>query len=156
MKMNHMKYGNMKKVSGIIGLIIIAIIIVGVFPATATIFTTDGKEINETGLDSLMEKPSPINESSQVLFFYDPECGACQPVHDYLESYLKENPDTILDSIDLADGNDKMDRFNEMKLTYNREKIYIPVVFFGPVALEGTDDIMTYFDEVYAWYMKKN
>jgi hypothetical protein len=131
---------------------LIASTILAIFPASGTIFTRDGTELDEAGLKTLLENSAPSYNESEVMFFFDKKCGACGPAHNFIEAYLEENPDNPIESIDLAEGPEKMIRFRELKTTFNREKVYIPVIYIGPVALEGTDDVMTYFKDVYSWY----
>ena len=136
------------------GIFLLAVMVCFTFPASATIFTNNGTEIDESTLENLMQSPAPSDNTSDIQFFYDPECGACGPVHEYLDEYMAENPDTEVQSLNFTEGASVMDRFSELKAEYSREKVYIPVIFFGPVALEGTDDILTYFEDVYTWCMK--
>ena len=147
-----MKTSNTHYLSGFLAILILLGLCAAIFPVSATIFISDGTEIEETELFSLMDEPVS-DEIPRVLFFYDPDCGACEPVHEFLDTFLEDNPDTILESINIADGSEEMDRFTAMKNEFSREKVFIPVIYIGPVAFEGTEDIMTYFEDVYAWYM---
>lgn len=44
---------------------------------------------------------------------------------------------------------------NDLLFEYHREWMNIPIIFIGPVALEGTDEIINGFEEVYDWYTGK-
>lgn len=144
---------NVQRCSTIITGLILLILAISFSPVSATIFTINGTELDEAGLMSYLEKPAPAFEEPVILYFYDPHCGSCSAIHDFWETYLKENPDTILEQVNLEEGPEQMDRFKEFSETYKRDKAFIPLVYIGPVALEGTDDIKNYFDMVYSWYM---
>jgi len=139
---------------------IVALLFVGLaisfFPVSAAIFIEDGTELDETALITYLEEPAPEFETPVVIYFYDPNCGACMPVHDFWDTYLKENPDVILEQVNLEEGSEQMDRFKKFAEEFHREKAFIPLAYIGPVSLEGTDDIRNYFDMVYTWYMSSN
>jgi hypothetical protein len=153
MKRNRMQNVSWKLIMKIITSFIFISLIIAFFPVSATIFIEDGTELDEQGLIQYLKEPAPDFEKPGAIYFYDPNCGACMPVHDFWDTYLKENPDVILEQVNLEEGADQMDRFKEFSQSYNREKTFIPLVYLGPVALEGTDDIKNYFDIVYTWYM---
>ena len=121
-------------------------------PVSATIFTINGTELDEEGLITYLKTPAPAFQEPVIIYFYDPHCGSCSATQDFWKTYLKEHPDTILEQVSLEEGA-HMDRFKEFTETYNRDKAYIPLVYIGPVGLEGKDDIKHYFDMVYSWYM---
>lgn len=139
---------------------IVALLFVGLaisfFPVSAAIFIEDGTELDEAALITYLEEPAPEFETPVVIYFYDPNCGACMPVHDFWDTYLKENPDVILEQVNLEEGSEQMDRFKKFAEEFHREKAFIPLAYIGPVSLEGTDDIRNYFDMVYTWYMSSN
>jgi thiol-disulfide isomerase/thioredoxin len=122
-------------------------------PASAVIFIEDGSELDESALLKYLEEPAPAFEEPVVIYFYDPHCGACSPVHDFLDSYLEENPETILEQVSLEEDPEGMDKFREFSDAYKRDKTFIPLMFIGPVGLEGTNEITDYFDMTYNWYM---
>jgi thiol-disulfide isomerase/thioredoxin len=122
-------------------------------PASAVIFIEDGSELDESALLKYLEEPAPAFEEPVVIYFYDPHCGACSPVHDFLDFYLEENPETILEQVNLEEDPEGMDRFRKFSNAFNRDKTFIPLMFIGPVAFEGTNDIIDHFDMVYNWYM---
>lgn len=122
-------------------------------PVSATIFIEDGSEFDKYDLLEYLEEPAPAFDEPVVIYFYDPYCSACDSAHDFLDSYLEDNPDTILEQINLEDGSDEMDMFREFSDAFNREKAFIPLMYIGPVALEGPDEISEHFDMVYNWYM---
>ena len=136
---------------------IVALLFVGLaisfFPVSASIFIEDGTEPDEAALITYLEEPAPEFETPVVIYFYDPNCGACMPVHDFWDTYLKENPDIMLEQVNLEEGSEQMDRFTEFAEAFHREKAFIPLAYIGPVSLEGADDIKNYFDMVYTWYM---
>jgi len=121
-------------------------------PTSATIFCQNGTELDDVALASYLEKPAPAFTEPMIVFFYDPNCGACGPAHEFIDSYLKEHPKVVIEQVNL-EGAEQMDRFKEYVEMYNREKIYIPVIYIGPIGLEGADDIKNNFEKVYSWYM---
>lgn len=56
--------------------------------------------------------------------------------------------------INISNGTEEMGKFNQTKIDFHREKVYIPVIYFGDVALEGDPDIISNFESVYGWYSK--
>ena len=136
---------------------IVALLFVGLaisfFPVSAAIFIEDGTELDEAALITYLEEPAPEFETPVVIYFYDPHCGSCMQVRDFWDTYLKENPDVILEQVNLEEGSEQMDRFTEFAEAFHREKAFIPLAYIGPVSLEGADDIKNYFDMVYTWYM---
>ncbi|NLV26330.1 MAG: hypothetical protein GXY48_04065 [Methanomicrobiales archaeon] len=126
-----------------------------IISASATIFTENGDEIDADGLHRLIADDAPEYSTDSIVFFYDPECGSCIPAHEYLESYIEENPDTLVIIHNIDNSQEDWDLFNEFKNTFNREKVFVPVIYIGPVALEGHEDIEAYFNDVYAWYAPK-
>lgn len=139
---------------------IVALLFVGLaisfFPVSAAIFIDDGTELDESALIAYLKEPAPEFETPLVIYFYDPNCGGCMQVRDFWDTYLKENPDVILEEVNLEEGPEQMNRFKEFAEEFHREKAFIPLAYIGPVSLEGTDDIRNYFDMVYTWYMSSN
>lgn len=123
--------------------------------ASATIFTKDGVELNESQLYELTNGTPVSGDEKSVLFFFDPDCESCIKVEEFIEPYLVEHPDTKMVKVNVANGKDEMDRFESQKKDFNREKVFVPVMYFGSVALEGSTDIVNNFESVYAWYIKK-
>jgi hypothetical protein len=54
--------------------------------------------------------------------------------------------------INFSNNQGEEERLNDLLFDYHREWMNIPVMFIGPVALEGTDEIINGFEEVYVWY----
>lgn len=119
--------------------------------ASATIFNETGGELNEEALYTLTNGTLPSDVNRTVVYFYDPECESCFKVGEFLETYLKDHPDTDIERISIAEGPGEFERFNQYKTDYNREDVFIPVMYFGPVALEGATDIITNFETIYNW-----
>lgn len=132
--------------------LLLIVVTLMLFPVSATVFTEDGSELTESELYEITNNTTPSDEKSPVIFLYDPECGACAPAHEYLETYLKENPDVKIEMMNLSDGNEGKKKYDEMKAAFHREKVYIPVMYIGSLALEDAPDIMTHFVSVYKWY----
>lgn len=124
-----------------------------VFPVNATIFVQDGSNLTITELYNLTNSTKPVAQNGSVVFFYDPNCSPCIPVHEYLVQYLSDNPGTKVEMVNLSEGQEAQDHMNILYITHNREWMNTPVIFIGPIGLEGTDEIMTGFESVYHWYM---
>ncbi len=126
--------------------------ILSVFPASATIFFEDGANRTVSDVYTLMNTTKPADDGRPIVFFYDPDCGSCIPAHEYLTTYIAEHPGTPVEMVNLSYNQEGEDRLNDLLHTYHREWMNIPVMFIGPVALEGTDEIINGFEDVYSWY----
>lgn len=127
-------------------------ICLSVVPVSATIFTKEVSNLSEPELYELTNGTAPSEAKEPVFFLYDPECGSCAPAHEYLQEYLAEHPDVKVEMLSLSEGTEGKDKYDELKAAFHREKVYIPVMYLGPIALEDSNDIKTYFEEVYRWY----
>lgn len=140
-----------------IGILVVLIILgsaTAVSMVSATIISKDGSELNESQLYELTNStPVPATEKS-VKYYYDPDCESCQKAEDYIEPYLVNHPDTKIVKINVSNGTEELDKFNQTIKDFNREKIYIPLIVFGSVALEGDPDIIKHFESVYTWFNK--
>ena len=126
-----------------------------VFPATAVIFSEDGSNHTESELYNLTNNTKPVELNRTAIFFYDPECNYCKPAYAYMEKYLSEHPGSQVEVVNLSQGQEAEERLNDHYIAYNREWMNIPVMFIGPVGLEGTDAIINNFESVYNWYTTK-
>ncbi|MDD1728296.1 MAG: hypothetical protein LUQ50_04400 [Methanospirillum sp.] len=125
-----------------------------VISVSATIFSEDGSNLTRSDLYNLTNSSDAVTNNSSAVFFYDPECGACLPVHAYMETYLADHPDIELDVVNLSTGQEATDRLDKYYIMLNREWENIPVVFIGPVGLEGTQEILDNFDGLFTWYCR--
>lgn len=151
--MKHTFFHDMNRILAIGIISFLIVLIVAPFPIAAAIYSEDGTKLDESDLQVILGDPVLSYDTPQVLFFYDPDCGACSPVHEYLDAYLEDNPDVVIEYINLEDGPDQMSQFKEITEIFNQEKLFIPLVCIGPVALEGPDDVLIHFESVYSWYM---
>lgn len=139
--------------------LITAFIVIGmnflVFPVSGTIFFEDGANRTVADVYDLMNTTNPADYDNPILFFYDPECGSCIPAHEYLTTYIEGHPGTEIEMMNLLNNQGEEARLNDLLFAYHREWMNIPVIFIGPVALEGTDEIINGFEEVYLWYTGK-
>ena len=135
----------------IAGLVMASCVVISV---SATIFSEDGSNLTRSDLYNLTNSSDVLSNNSSAVFFYDPECGACLPVHAYMETYLADHPDIELDVVNLSIGQEATDRLDEYYITFNREWENIPVVFIGPIGLEGTQEILDNFDGLFTWYCR--
>ena len=123
-----------------------------ILPVNATIFAEDGSELTIDDLYEMVNTTKPANNSAPVVFFYDPECGPCIPVHEYLEKYISDHPVVKVEMVNLSAGPESEVMMSELYIQHNRSMMNTPVIFFGPVGLEGTDEIINGFEMVYRWY----
>jgi len=137
--------------SGLLIMLMVIALFLSVSPAAATIFSEDGSELTASNLYELTNT-TPPEEKEPVVFLYDPDCGSCAPAHEYLTGYLQEHPDIEVEMLSLSEGTKGKETYDERKAAFHREKVYIPVMYIGPVALEGPSDIQTHFEDVYRWY----
>jgi len=141
----------MRGASGVVIILLCFAFILGT-PVSATIFTSEEPELAETNLFELTNTTAPPDEKEPVIFLYDPYCESCQPAHEYLTRYLEEHPDVKVDLLDSTSDPRGQKEYEERTTAFNRETLYVPVIFIGPLALEGKNDIMTHFETVYQWY----
>ena len=125
---------------------------VWIIPGSATVFVEDGKELTIDDLYEMVNTTKPANNSAPVVFFYDPECGPCIPVHEYLEKYISDHPVVEVEMVNLSAGPESEAMMSNLFIQHNRSMMNTPVIFFGPVGLEGTDEIINGFEMVYRWY----
>jgi len=125
---------------------------VWIIPGNATVFVEDGKELTIVDLYEMVNTTKPANNSAPVVFFYDPECGPCIPVHEYLEKYISDHPVVEVEMVNLSAGPESEAMMSNLFIQHNRSMMNTPVIFFGPVGLEGTDEIINGFEMVYRWY----
>lgn len=125
---------------------------VWIIPGSATVFVEDGKELTIDDLYEMVNTTKPANNSAPVVFFYDPECGPCIPVHEYLEKYISDHPVVEVEMVNLSAGPESEAMMSDLYIQHNRSMMNTPVIFFGPVGLEGTDEIINGFEMVYRWY----
>lgn len=125
-------------------------------PVSATIFAEDGSELTLEDLYEMTNTTKPANNSAPVVFIYDPECGPCIPVHEFLVGYMSNNSDVKVDMVNLSSGKDAEERMSELFKKHNRDTMNTPAMFFGPVGLEGTDEIINGFESVYQWYTNED
>lgn len=125
---------------------------VWIIPGSATVFVEDGKELTIDDLYEMVNTTKPANNSAPVVFFYDPECGPCITVHEYLEKYISDHPVVEVEMVNLSAGPESEAMMSDLYIQHNRSMMNTPVIFFGPVGLEGTDEIINGFEMVYRWY----
>ena len=123
-----------------------------VTPSSAHIFTTGGSNFTPSELYELTNSSKIIEQNDSVIFFYDSVCGSCVPAQLYLETYNAEHPDVTVEMVDIIAKPGNEDRLNQYSHAYNHDFINVPVVFIGPVVLQGSDEIKTKFEGVYNWY----
>ena len=133
-------------------IVLVMVMSIGILPVGATIFAEDGSELTIEDLLVMVNTTKPGDNSAPVVFFYDPECGPCIPVHDYLEKYLSGHPDVTVEMVNLSAVPEAEARMSDLYRHHNRDMMNTPVIFFGPMGLEGTDEIINDFEMLYHWY----
>ncbi|HWQ67007.1 MAG TPA: hypothetical protein VN372_09065 [Methanospirillum sp.] len=123
-----------------------------VFPVSATIFSDDGFDRSADELYELTNGSKPYETNDTPVFFFDPECISCTQAHEFLKTYLVEHPDTEIEIISVSNGTEEKDRFIEFQTAFHREKLFVPALFIGPVGMQGSQTIITNFEDVYRWY----
>jgi len=132
--------------------VVISMLTLLAIPVSATIFSENGSNVTASDLYNLTNSTMTFPGNISPAFFFDPNCGACGPAHEYIETYAKDHPGMDLHVVNLSAGNESQDLLNAYYGTYNREWMNIPVAFIGPIGLEGTDEVINNFDGLYSWY----
>ena len=122
---------------------------------SASIFIKDGSEIAESQLFELTNSTPLSGDEKSVQYFFDPDCESCMKVEEFMVPYLVKHPDTKIEKFSISNSTEEIEKFNDLKTDFNRDKVFVPVMYFGSVALEGSTDIVNNFESVYAWYIKK-
>jgi len=117
----------------------------------ATVFNSEGNELNNTVIRDLLGGSHAIYTGPAILF-YEISCTPCLPAVHYLNQYLISNPDA--DLIEYTGSTlEAQWQLEKLSTLHNRKFVNLPVIFIGPIGIEGTDDIIRYFNEIYSWYM---
>lgn len=133
--------------SQIITLLLLCSFAMLISSAGAEVFLKNGSAVPDgTPIDTLTQEVQSFNEPISSAFFYNTHCGACHEALAYLDELAKTYPDIYPASYDLFNNTTNGKLFDEAKIAYNQEHISYPVVFIGPVVLEGNDAIFTYFE----------
>jgi len=120
-------------------------------PAQAVVFNSDGAELNETSLQGFLQTTHAMY-TGPVNFFFESDCISCLPAVFFLDDYVTSNPETDLIEHALSTSEIPL-QLQDLTQLHNRTSVNLPVVFIGPVGIEGTEDIVRYFSDVYSWYM---
>lgn len=72
--------------------------------------------------------------------------------HVVLNLSIYRHPGKEIEMVNLSNNQGEEKRLNDLLFDYHREWMNIPVIFIGPVGLEGTDEIINGFEEVHIWY----
>jgi len=120
-------------------------------PALAVVFSSEGTILNDSILNALFTNSYPIY-TGPAMFYYSIECISCLPAVYYLDDYVSSNPET--DLIEYAISPSEIPSLLEdLTILHRRSAIILPVAYIGPIGIEGTEDIIRYFSEIYSWYM---
>ena len=124
------------------------------FSPVSAEFFIKGTDLTEDEFIEYLQTTEPEYVENSIIYFYDPGCGSCIPAHEFLENYILENPDTEILMFDLTESEKNREMFDEKKTEFERSPVFIPVLYIGPVALEGFTEIEEFFEETYQWYIK--
>lgn len=123
-----------------------------VSPVSAIMFTEKGSDITVSDLYEMTNSSAPSGDPVRVVYFYDPDCESCQEAEKFFETYLAGHSEVSIEKFNIYNESGEIDQFNEYKTKFNRETLYVPVVFIGQAGLEGSADISAHFEELYQWY----
>ncbi len=133
---------------------LLLILILPTFSVQAVVFSSEGVELNSSDIHDLLTDSHPIY-TGPVVFFYEYSCTTCLPVIYYLNQYRLSHPETEFIEHTTSSMKTKWE-LEKFAILHNRKVINLPVVFIGPIGIEGTDDIIRLFDNFYSWYMHTN
>nr|WP_319539874.1 hypothetical protein [uncultured Methanospirillum sp.] len=124
------------------------------FSVQALVFNSEGIELNSTEIQDLLADSYAIYTGPAILFS-DNSCALCLPAIHYLNQYLISHPETDL----IGHTTSSLEEQWQLEIfatLHNRKVVNLPVIFIGPIGIEGTDDIIRYFTEIYSWYMHQD
>jgi cytochrome c biogenesis protein CcdA len=134
-------------VSRILALLLLCCFAAVMVPASAEVFLQNGSSVPEgTSADQLIGEILSSREPVSTVFFYNLHCSACHESIVYLQELEKRHPGTYPVSYDLFNNTTTHELFQEAKQAYNQQYLSYPVIFIGPVVLEGTGAISTYYE----------
>nr|WP_319540862.1 cytochrome c biogenesis CcdA family protein [uncultured Methanospirillum sp.] len=143
-------------VSRFIPILLICSLAVLISSASAEVFVKNGSSIPDgTPADLLIQDILASDEPVSTAFFYNTHCGICHEALEYLKGLAEIHPEIYPASYDLFNNTTNGKLFDEAKLAYNQKYISYPVIFIGPVVLEGYDAISTYYEPL-ALAVQKN
>ena len=142
----------------IISLISLCSLVLLISSASAEVYLKNGSTVPDgTPADFLIQELLASNEPTSSVFFYNIHCTACHKALAFLKELGQIHPEISPVSYDLFNNTTNGKLFDEAKLAYNRPHLSYPVVFIGPIVLEGNDAISTYFEPLaLAWQKKQS
>ena len=143
-------------VSRFIPILLLCSLAVLISTASAEVFVKNGSSIPDgTPADLLIQDILASDKPASTAFFYNTHCGVCHEALEYLKGLAEIHPEIYPASYDLFNNTTNGKLFDEAKLAYNQKHISYPVIFIGPVVLEGYDAISTYYEPL-ALAVQKN
>jgi len=140
----------------IITLLLICSLAMLISSASAEVYLKNGSTVpDKTPADILIQEIQASNEPISSAFFYNTHCSACHEALSFLNERAQIHPEIFPVSYDLFNNTTNGKLFDEAKQAYNRNHISYPVVFIGPVVLEGNEAISTYFEPLALAVQKK-
>jgi cytochrome c biogenesis protein CcdA len=117
--------------------------------ASAEVFIKNGSSIPDgTPADQLIQEILASDDPITTAFFYNTHCGACHQAVEHLKGLAEIHPEIYPASYDLFNNTTNSKLFDEAKLAYNQQHISYPVIFIGPIVLEGNEAISTYYESL--------
>jgi glutaredoxin len=133
----------------------VLLLFVSVSTVNAAFYLKNGTEITgDNAFGTFINDPNTTPTNEPIYLFYSIHCGACQDTKEYLDSYIRENPDVSIKYLDIFNNTENRTIFEEYKKEYNQKYSSVPVLFIGNAVLEGGNAIKTNFDPIVKWYKK--
>lgn len=87
----------------------------------------------------------PVENPSQIDFFYDDDCESCMRVKPYIDSLKTSYPEIVFTyhniCSEVSDGKKNLEIFDEYKKERSIESGYVPMVFYGDTVIQGDKNI---------------
>lgn len=122
----------------------------------AEVFFRNGSSVpSGTPVDLLIREIKSSDEQPSIAFFYNSHCGGCQDALTYLSNLSRNHPELYPTGYDLLNNTTNGKLFDKTVKEYNQTHFSYPVIFMGPVVLQGSDDISTYYEPLALEVQKK-
>lgn len=72
-----------------------------------------------------------------IHFFFNPDCGACQKVHPFIDAYQANHSEVKVMYYSLENNMTNIDKFLLFQQVFNITKAHIPILFLGNKTLMG-------------------
>ncbi len=143
-KHNHFRFT--LRISQLILISLFLLLLIIIQPGSASVFLKDGTEVpTDKILETITNNSGAQSGShSQMQFFYNHDCHACQGALEYVRSFEKKNPGIDITHYNLGYPKENQSLFNQYKSRFNTSKITYPAIFKNDIVLSGSSDIIYY------------